>query len=289
MPRVKSAQRLSVQDRPGRLRLLLRRARRHTRLGLGLGAGIVVLLAGWLFLRTAEPGTLLAGLQTRLTAGTANAGLRLRQIDIEGRVNTPEALLRAAIGVRPDEAILSVSLTAMKARIESLNTVQSVVIERQLPDRLVVRLREREPFAIWQNQGKFSLIDRAGRVMERDLAESQGLPLIVGAGAPLVAAPLLDVLNRHPALRSRMVAAVRIGERRWNLRLQTGADIMLPEGHEEAAILRLMGLHQDQGLLDRPLKSVDLRLPDRLIVRPQTDVKPDDAIQPRGAPPRRPT
>lgn len=289
MPRVKTSQRLSVQDRPGRLRLLLRRARRHTRLGLGLGAGAVLLAFGWLVLRTAEPGTLLAELQTRLTAGAANAGLRLRHIDIEGRVNTPEPLLHAAIGARRDDAILSLSLPAMKARIETLASVQSVVVERHLPDRLVIRLREREPFAIWQHQGKFSLIDRAGRVMERDLAESQGLPLIVGAGAPQAAAILLDALNRHPALLSRMVAAVRVGERRWNLRLLTGADIMLPEGHEDVAITRLMGLHQDQGLLDRPLKSVDLRLPDRLIVRPQPDAKPDDATPPRGTPPRRPS
>ncbi|MSP05413.1 MAG: FtsQ-type POTRA domain-containing protein [Acetobacteraceae bacterium] len=289
MPRVKSAQRLSVQNRPGRMRLLLRRARRYSRLGLGVGAGMAVLLVGWLFLRPADPGTLLAGMQTRLTAGTANAGLRLRQIDIEGRVNTAEPLLRAAIGVHLDEAILSVSLTAMKARIETLSSVQSVVIERQLPDRLVVRLYEREPLAIWQNQGKFSLIDRAGRVVERDLAESQDLPLIVGAGAPQAAALMLDVLNRHPALLSRMVAAIRVGERRWNLRLQTGADVMLPEGHEDVAIARLMSLHQDQGLLDRPLKSIDLRLPDRLIIRPKPDATPDDATQPRGAPPRRPT
>ncbi len=63
----------------------------------------------------------------------------------------------------------------------------------------------------------------------------------------------------------------------------------MAESAAHAAIARLMGLHQDQGLLDRPLKSVDLRLPDRLIVRPQTDAKPDDPNQARGTPPRRPT
>ncbi|MSO90033.1 MAG: FtsQ-type POTRA domain-containing protein [Acetobacteraceae bacterium] len=289
MPRMKSVQRLSVQDRPGRLKFLVRRIRRHARLIFGLGSCASVLLLGWLSVRTAEPGSLLAGLQIRLTATIANAGLRLRHVDIEGRVNTPESLLYAAIGVKHDEPILSVSLMAMQARIESLASVQSVIIERHLPDRLVIRLTERQPFAIWQYQSKFMLIDRAGRVMERDLSESQGLPLIVGAGAPRVAAVLLDTLNRYPALLSRMVAAVRVGERRWNLRLATGADIMLPEGHEDAAIARLVGLHEDQGLLDRPLKSIDLRLPDRLIVRPQIDAKPGDPNQPRGATPRRPT
>ncbi len=51
MPRVKSTQRLSVQDRPGRLKLLVRRIRRHARPILGLGVCASVLLLGWLTLR----------------------------------------------------------------------------------------------------------------------------------------------------------------------------------------------------------------------------------------------
>jgi len=158
-----------------------------------------------------------------------------------------------------------------------------------LPDRIIVRLTEREPFAVWQFQGKFSLVDRAGKVVERDLTESRGLPLIVGAGAPAAAAPLIDALNQNPILLDHLVAAVRVGERRWNLRLNTGADILLPEGQERVAITRLMALHQDQALLDRPLKVVDLRLPDRLVLRPQTEAKPDDPQPARGIVPRKPT
>ncbi len=289
MPRVKSSPRLSIHDRPGRLKLLLRRARRHARLGIGVTAGAALLGLGWIALRSAEPGGIVAAIQARASRVAANAGLRVRHVVVEGRVNTPEPLLRAAVGVARDEPILSVPLGPMKARIESLASVQSVSVERRLPDRLVIHLTERQPFAIWQFQGKFSLVDRTGKVVEQDLTDSRGLPLIVGAGAPIAAAPLIDTLNEYPALLSRLVAAVRVGERRWNLRLNTGADIMLPEGQEVAAIRRLMSLHQELALLDRPLKIVDLRLPDRLIVRPQTEAKPEETPPARGAPPRKPT
>ena len=285
MPRMKAAARLSIHDRPGRLKLLLRRARRHTRLGIGLVAGLTILVIGGIALRGAEPGGMIAGAQARLIQLSASAGLRVRHVEVQGRVNTPEHLLRAAVSVTRDDAILAVPLAAMKERIETLISVQSVAVERRLPDRIIVRLTEREPFAVWQDKGTFSLVDRKGDVMERDLTESRGLPLIVGPGAPKAAALLIDALNQTPALLSRLVAAVRVGERRWNLRLNTGADILLPEGHEVAAIKRLMGLHQDHALLDRPLKTIDLRLPDRLIVRPQ----PEETPQARGTPPRRPT
>jgi len=289
MPRVKSPARLSIHDRPGRWKLLLRRVRRHARLGLGIAAGLGVLTLCWIALRTAEPGGAMAAAQARIDQMAANAGLRVQHVEVEGRVNTPEHVLRAAIGVARDDAILAVKLGPMKERIESLLSVQTATVERRLPDRIIVRLTEREPFAVWQFQGKFSLVDRAGKVVERDLTESRGLPLIVGAGAPTAAAPLIDALNQNPILLGHLIAAVRVGERRWNLRLNTGADILLPEDQEGVAITRLMALHQDQGLLDRPLKSVDLRLPDRLVVRPQTDAKPDEPQPARGAVPRKPT
>ena len=132
------------------------------------------------------------------------------------------------------------------------------------------------------------LIDRAGQVVAeqdpvKDAAAFATLPLVVGPGAPENAAALLDQLAAQPALRSRVVAAVRVGERRWNLRLNNGADVLLPEGAEVAAMARLMELQSSQALLDRPLQMLDMRLPDSAcVVRPQTE--------PRTPPgPRRPT
>jgi cell division protein FtsQ len=288
MSRLKRSPRNSVHDRPGRLKLLWRRARR--RAGL-IGAVLAVLLllglAG-LGLRAGGAGGVLAALGERAARAGAGAGLRVERIEIAGRANTPEPLLRAAIGVAPGDAILAVPLAEIRARIETLSWVQSARVERRLPGTLFVELTERRPFAIWQHQGRFRLIDRDGEVVDQDLAMAKDLPLVVGAGAPAAAGALLDIVGRHPALLARMIAAVRVGERRWNLRLNTGADVLLPEGHEAAAIARLMSLHQDIALLDRPVKVVDMRLPDRLVVRPQTETRPDEP-QPRGAPARRPT
>jgi cell division protein FtsQ len=93
------------------------------------------------------------------------------------------------------------------------------------------------------------------------------LPLVVGLGANAGAAGIIDLLRAQPSIAGRVEAAVRVSERRWNLRLTGGADILLPEGHEAAAITRLVELHARDRLLDRPLATVDMRLPDRLVVR----------------------
>ena len=160
----------------------------------------------------------------------------------------------------------------MRQRIETLSWVQRATVERRLPNTVVVYLEERRPFAIWQNQGKFLLIDRDGQVVANEnLATFKDLPLVVGPGAPSAAASLLDALTARPALQARVIAAVRVGERRWNLRLNNGADVMLPEGHETAALDRLMQLQESAAVLDRPLAAIDMRLPDRLVLRPRSD------------------
>ena len=256
-----------VARRPSGLRLLLRRQRRLLRPALWGVAGFVTVLAGIVLMHSAQPG----GAVARLREGIASAAnMRVRDIVVEGRSNTPEPLLNAALGVHRGDSMLGFSLEGARARIESLSWVEHAAVERRLPGTLVVNLTERRPFAIWQSQGKFVLIDRDGQtVANEDVAAFGELPLVVGAGAPQAATALLDALAGQPALQSRVMAAVRVGERRWNLRMKTGTDVMLPEGAEVPALAKLAELQSSQALLDRPLAVVDMRLPDRLVVRPQ--------------------
>ncbi len=246
--------------------------RRRNKLLLPALAALVLLIVGTMavsVVRSVRDGNAVATLPERLGIGGA---LVVTDIRIEGREKTPEPALRAALGLAPGDKLLRFSLDAARARIEKLTWVQRATVERHLPGTVIVRLEERRPFAVWQNGGKFQLIDRTGEVVvqqdpAKDADAFKSLPLVVGAGAPEAAAALLDDLATLPTLRTRVVAAVRVGERRWNLHLSNGADVLLPEGAETAAMTRLAELQAKDALLDRPLQVVDMRLPDRLVVR----------------------
>ncbi len=267
MPRVT---RNSLKDRPTRLKLLLRRQRKLLRPGAWVAAGVALFFVGAMMLHSAGRGHPLETLHYRIGRLTAFAGLRVQHIDIKGRQNTPEAPLRAALGIDKGVPILGVSLRAARQRVESLSWVKSAVVERRLPDTIVVKLEERRPFAIWQNNGKFMLIDRNGNVVaHQNVMDFRQLPLVVGPGAPQAAAALLDTLSSLPVLQARVAAAVRVGDRRWDLQMNNRTEVMLPEGHEAAALDRLMQLQQSHDLLDRPLVAIDMRLPDRLVLRPR--------------------
>ena len=261
--------------RPSALRLWLRRRRALLRpAGIALGALALAGAAGAgiLALDPARRAALLAEDALRASAGL---GLAVGEVMVEGRRNTPLELVRAALGVERGDAILALDLAAARARLEALPWVETAHVERRLPGTLVVRLTERRPFAIWQNEGQFAVVDRAGQVVATDRLDAYGeLPLIVGPGAPRHAAALLDLLALHPEIRARTVALVRVADRRWNLRLTSGADALLPEGHEAAALERLSELHRSHALLDRPFAALDLRLPDRLVLRAAPGAEP---------------
>jgi len=274
--------------RPSRIKLLMRRQRRNLRLGVWAISGFAVVLVGVSVAHSAQTGGTVADLQRRF--GRA-IDLRVKDIQIDGRSNTPEPLLRAALGVSVGDPILGFSVESARQRIEILSWVQHVAVERRLPGTIYVDLTERRPFAIWQYQGKFQLIDRGGEVVtNEDVAAFTELPLFVGAGAPAHAAEMLSALTDAPDVKSRVAAIVRVGERRWNLQLKNKVTVMLPEGHEPAALTRLASLQSTQQILDRPLVFIDMRLPDRLAVRARTstDAKPADekAIDSKPADPK---
>ncbi len=81
-------------------------------------------------------------------------------------------------------------------------------------------------------------------------------------------------MNSEPDLRRRVTAAVRVGGRRWNVQIEGRIDVRLPEADTAAAWSQLARIERQQGLLSRDVIVIDLRLPDRLVVRTDPDKGP---------------
>jgi len=199
---------------------------------------------------------------------TAAVGLVVTNIEVEGRETTDVATVMAALSAARGTPILSVSPPRAKEQLEKLPWVRSATIERRLPGTLFVRLVERRPLAVWQQGGIQQLIDREGTVIPvEDLSRFAHLPTVVGDDAASNAAALIDMLASEPELAMRVTAAVRVGGRRWNLRVDDAIDVLLPEEGAAAAWSRLADLERANALLKRDVQTVDLRLPDRLVLR----------------------
>jgi cell division protein FtsQ len=199
---------------------------------------------------------------------TIRAGLAVRSLHIEGRNRTSMKEILDALEVKKGAAILRFSLDDMRDRLQKIPSVKEAAVERALPDGLYVRIIEREPVALWQNQGKLSLVDDNGVVMnDLDLSTHKDLPLIVGEGAPAHVMELMNILASEPELAKDFASAIRVGDRRWNIRLKNELEIKLPEEAPETAWRKLAKLQEDEKILERDVKVIDLRVPDRTFMK----------------------
>lgn len=203
-----------------------------------------------------------------LSRSTVAAGFAVGEVYVRGRHETAPADVLAALDVAVGDPLLFVDLDARRARLEALPWIESAAVERRLPDVLVVRLVERRPLALWQNAGSIVVIDRGGVTIPGvDARRFAHLPLVVGEDAPGHAAELVAVLGVEPMLAQRVISAQRVGGRRWDLRFDNGIAVALPAEGWAQAWSRLAALERDQRLLARDLVRIDLRLPDRVVLR----------------------
>jgi len=205
---------------------------------------------------------------------TADLGLSVQDVTVTGRNETAAADMLAAIDVQRGTPILSVDPEAVRQRLKRLSWVRDARVERRLPGVIAIAIEERVPMALWQRSGKLVLVDREGAIILRSgLDRFRHLITLVGDDAPKGAPELLALLSTEPQLERRVNAAIRVGERRWNLQMDNGIDVRLPENDVAAAWAQLAHLEREQKVLGRDVVTIDLRLPDRFVIR----VSPDQA------------
>ena len=262
----------ALRKRRARRQALLRFALRAVVPALAVaavaGSGVWAWQSGWLARQGQQ-------ISHTLIDATARAGLTLDQVAVSGRERTHADAILAALGIREGGPMLGFDPAASKRRLEQLPWVRTATVERSFPGRVRIALNERVPLALWQLDGALSVIDRTGQRIDRAAPKDHAdLPLVVGPGAPEHAEKLLALLASEPAMNARVKAAVRVRERRWNIVLRNGVEGQLPAETPARAWSRLAAIERKHGVLQRDVRMIDLRLPDRMVVRMAPGSKP---------------
>ena len=201
-------------------------------------------------------------------SATATMGFRVNEVMVSGRQQTEREILVKAINVARGAPILAFDIADAKRRVEALPWVRASTIERMLPDTILISIVERQPLALWQLDSKLHLIDAEGEVILNDGLENYSdLLMVVGNGAEIEATALIALIGTEPALMQQVKAATWIGGRRWNVHLKGDIVVRLPEDDAQSAWTRLAEYHKNHRVLDKNVTVLDLRIPDRLIVK----------------------
>src|SRR6202048_3596055 len=226
---------------------------------VGVAATVLILLgsAGFGVVKGGHLEAFTAALSDTRNAIANSAGFRITAVIINGRKQLTQDEVLASGGVNGRSSLLF---------------LDAATVLKLYPGQLQIDIAERSAFALWQQDGRLSVIADDGAVLEPYVSRRfLSLPLVVGKGAGTRARDFLALPARYPQGRALTKAAVFVGERRWNLRLKDGLDIRLPENDVGNALAELSRLDKEDKLFSRDIVAVDMRLPDRLTVQLSDD------------------
>src|SRR5216684_6510462 len=247
---------------------------RHVPRRAGVVATALLLLgsAGLGIMKGGHAAELGAALSDSRNAFANSIGFRITEVAINGRKQLSQDEVLAIGGVNGRSSLLFLDATTVRDKLKASPWIGEATVLKLYPGHLKIDIVERSPFALWQQDGRLSVIADDGAVLEPYVSRRfLSLPLVVGKGAETRARDFLALLARYPHVRAATKAAIFVGERRWNLRLKDGLDIRLPENDVGNALAALSKLDKEEKLFSRDIVVVDMRLPDRLTVQLSED------------------
>jgi cell division protein FtsQ len=269
--RASAKQRLQREPNPHRLIALLERYLPNR---VGVAATVLILLgsAGFGIVKGGHVEELTTALSDTRNAFANSSGFRITSVAINGRKQLTQDEVLAIGGVSGRSSLLFLDADSVRDRLKANPWIADATVLKLYPGQLQIDIVERSAFALWQQDGRLSVIADDGAVLQPYVSRRFiTLPLVVGKGAETRARDFLALLDRYPQVRSATKAVIFVGERRWNLRLKDGLDVRLPENDAGNALATLSALDKEERLFSRDIVAVDLRLPDRLMVQLSDD------------------
>lgn len=193
-------------------------------------------------------------------------GFGIDDVQITGHRETSDLAILEQL--ETDGSLVTFDLAAAQERVAKLPWVARASVRKFYPNTLTVQIEERTPFALWQQDGQVRVIDDTGtEIVPLEDSRFAKLPFMVGEGANDKAAEFFIEILAEPEIVAQLRAAVFVAGRRWDLHLDNGVTVKLPEKNVREALAQLVKLESQRQLLARDVVVVDLRLPDRITVR----------------------
>lgn len=194
---------------------------------------------------------------------------RVSLMSVDGASPELADAVRDVAAIKLPQSSFDLDLEAARARIERLDAVAKAELRITSGGVLQVTITERVPAVVQRTAQGLNLLDAEGRRVAMILARADraDLPLLAGDGAEDAVPEALRLVAAAGPLLPRVRGLVRMGERRWDIVLDRNQRVLLPAADPVAALERLIALDQAQDLLDRDIRSVDLRNQARPVLR----------------------
>lgn len=222
----------------------------------------------------------LASVAISLYAFVHSGLFTLKKVLIYGNRHLGHVEVVELMNLRGGENLLTLSMEDVYEKLHSSAWVRTVSMRKQLPDTLIVRLKESSPVALLQSGNGLFVLDSEGLLLERvSEASEYFLPMIVyesadGSSELMEAVRLAVTINemrdQHNVKRVE-IAGLEHGVRNMVARFD-GMDIRVGEGDYRKKLERYFELSGEIGRRKINVDYIDLRFANRVVVKPMEEV-----------------
>ncbi len=193
---------------------------------------------------------------------------KLKKVDINGTRNIDLKIIRNLFKKEINNPIFFININKIKNKIEEIELVKKVHIERVYPDKIQIKIEEKIPISIINFNNDFQLFTNDGSKFNiNDLSKFQSLPILRGKNVEKKVFEIIDLIN-NLEFKDEIWSVEYVNQRRYNLWLKKGIKIMLPEKNKKNSIFTLNKLHFNYNIIDGNFIEIDLRSNNNIILQP---------------------
>ncbi len=190
----------------------------------------------------------------------------------ESATELPKQEILEALGldgyIRGSRSLMEFDPDILKEKLEALPWVQYVVIKRFLPDTIQIHIVPRTAFVMQKKGDDFVMLDSFGNELPIITEKGgEGLLHITGENSFDASLALINILAEEPKLLEKIDLAERVSGRRWNIYLNNGVIVKMPEENEITAWKKLASLEKSEHIFDYAVNVIDFRLKDKLVLK----------------------
>ena len=244
----------------------------------GLSIGTIAVIFFAIAAATGVINDVTNAISTKAADVTRFAGLAVRKVEVVSSQGSQMsdaqiAEAEAIAGVISEEIMFAINPKEIHDRVMVLPWVEGVTVRRLWPSTIQILVKPRAANALWQNNNQLHFIDASGKDLGiADPKKVKNLPMVIGHNAHIAAPEAFKALSTRRQIANRTFALVRVGDRRWNIRLRSGGEVLLPEKGFETALDNLETLQTQYRILDRSFTRLDVRRPGFLLIRKGAEV-----------------
>ena len=206
------------------------------------------------------------------------SAFRVKAVELSGNEHLTDEELKQVIGLKGNESLLTLSGRKVYEKLKGSPWIQAVSVRKEHPSKLLIRIRETEPFALLDMKGKMFIVDDRGKLLEE--LKDNSVPFL-----PVI---LSDPYHEKEAFREavNLAKAIKImGVLHRSQRIEIiahqpneiaadldGVFVKVGAGDYEEKLARFLQIEDEIRKRNITVASIDLRFAKKVIVKPVHEV-----------------